>query len=141
MTRGSSSARRRRRVPSRAIVLYGVLPVLAASVVADGHRPLTPELVTAAGPAAVLAQHPGAAQPLLPTVHLPRPHVVRQPASVSAVADSTTAITSMPPVALSAYQSAATTVDAADPACHVDWTLLGAIGQVESDNGQAGGPT
>jgi hypothetical protein len=30
-------------------------------------------------------------------------------------------------------------IDVADPGCHLDWTLLAAIGQVESDHGQVGG--
>jgi Transglycosylase SLT domain len=41
--------------------------------------------------------------------------------------------------ALEAYHQAASLVNAADPACHIDWALLGAIGRVESNHGRYGG--
>ncbi len=47
--------------------------------------------------------------------------------------------TGVPPTALLAYQRSASVVDAAVASCHLDWTLLAAIGEVESDHGQAGG--
>ncbi len=45
----------------------------------------------------------------------------------------------IPEVALAAYQHAATVLAVGDPACHLPWQLLAAIGRVESDNGQFGG--
>jgi hypothetical protein len=41
--------------------------------------------------------------------------------------------------ALEAYRRSASLVGAADPACHIDWALLGAIGRVESNHGRYGG--
>jgi len=45
----------------------------------------------------------------------------------------------IPVVALEAYQHAATVLGVSDPACHLPWQLLAAIGRVESDDGQFGG--
>lgn len=53
------------------------------------------------------------------------------------VADSST--TGIPAVALNAYQRAAEVINASDPSCNMPWQLIGAIGRVESDNGQFGG--
>ena len=53
------------------------------------------------------------------------------------VASSTT--TGIPAIALNAYQRAAEVINASDPRCSMPWELIGAIGRVESDNGQFGG--
>lgn len=45
----------------------------------------------------------------------------------------------IPARALEAYRRAATLVDAADPACGIDWALVAAIGKVESDHGRYAG--
>ncbi len=80
---------------------------------------------------------------------------VKTPASVSApgviapgvpagAADSVIASAStngIPAAALAAYQRAAQVINAADPGCHIDWTLIAAIGRVESDHGRYGGNT
>jgi hypothetical protein len=47
--------------------------------------------------------------------------------------------TGIPVRALDAYRRAASLVGAADPACHIDWALLAAIGRVESNHGRFGG--
>jgi len=47
--------------------------------------------------------------------------------------------TGIPVRALDAYRKAASLVDSADPGCHIDWALLGAIGRVESNHGRFGG--
>ncbi|MGI9156212.1 MAG: lytic transglycosylase domain-containing protein, partial [Marmoricola sp.] len=44
----------------------------------------------------------------------------------------------IPGVALQAYQRAAGVIDASDKACHLPWTVLAAIGRVESDHGRFG---
>jgi len=49
------------------------------------------------------------------------------------------AASSIPSVALAAYQRAASVIDQADNGCRLDWQLLAAIGQVESGNGTSGG--
>jgi membrane-bound lytic murein transglycosylase B len=45
----------------------------------------------------------------------------------------------IPAAALSAYQRAAQVISTADPSCNLDWTLVAAIGRVESDHGRYGG--
>jgi membrane-bound lytic murein transglycosylase B len=47
----------------------------------------------------------------------------------------------IPAAALEAYQRAAQVIDAADTSCNIDWTLIAAIGRVESDHGRYGGNT
>jgi len=47
--------------------------------------------------------------------------------------------TGIPVRALEAYRQGASLVGAADPACHIDWALLAAIGRVESDHARFGG--
>ena len=45
----------------------------------------------------------------------------------------------IPAAALVAYQQSAALLGRADPACHLDWAVLGAIGRVESDHARFGG--
>ena len=45
----------------------------------------------------------------------------------------------IPVRALEGYRKAATLISAADPSCHLDWALLGAIGRVESNHARFGG--
>ena len=47
----------------------------------------------------------------------------------------------IPGPALAAYHRAAGVIGNADPACHIDWALIAAIGRVESDHGRYGGNT
>lgn len=71
-----------------------------------------------------------------PVASVARPIAVRGQGSG---ATRTAAAVQIPAAALSAYQRAATVIDAADGNCHLDWSLLAAIGRVESDHGRAGG--
>jgi hypothetical protein len=48
-------------------------------------------------------------------------------------------IAEVPVVALQAYAYAQLTLENTVPACHLTWTTLAGVGQVESNNGQAGG--
>jgi len=50
-----------------------------------------------------------------------------------------TTVNGIPTAALQAYQTAAAILNQADPACNIDWTLIAAIGRVESDHGRFGG--
>ena len=45
----------------------------------------------------------------------------------------------IPSAALAAYQRAAQVIDSADKGCNIDWTLIAAIGRVESNHGRYGG--
>jgi hypothetical protein len=47
--------------------------------------------------------------------------------------------TGIPVRAIDGYRKAASLVGSADPACHIDWALLAAIGRVESDHARFGG--
>ncbi len=47
----------------------------------------------------------------------------------------------IPSAALAAYQRAAQVIDRADKGCNIDWTLIAAIGRVESNHGRYGGNT
>jgi len=67
----------------------------------------------------------------LPTVRRPAAGV---PAPAASVRDD-----GIPAVALSAYQRAAVVIDAADASCHLSWSLLAAIGRVESDHARHAG--
>jgi hypothetical protein len=48
-------------------------------------------------------------------------------------------VAGIPASALRAYQRAAAILNQADPACNIDWSLIAAIGRVESDHGRYGG--
>ncbi len=48
-------------------------------------------------------------------------------------------VADIPAVALAAYQRAASNASSANPGCNIPWTLVSAIGRVESDHGQYGG--
>jgi len=63
------------------------------------------------------------------------------PAGTAPGSSTLVAVDSMgiPSRALEAYRRSATLVGAADPACHIDWALLAAIGRVESDHARFGG--
>jgi hypothetical protein len=65
-------------------------------------------------------------------------------ASVSAPGESSSVLevspgVDLPAPALRAYQFAEAVMRRADPACRLDWSLLAAIGDVESDHGRYGG--
>ena len=62
-------------------------------------------------------------------------------ATVSQPATSAVAITGIGATALAAYQRAAAVIGQANDACHLDWTLLAGIGEVESGHGTYGGST
>lgn len=63
------------------------------------------------------------------------------PAGTAPGSSTLVALDSMgiPDRALEAYRRSAILVGAADPACHIDWALLAAIGRVESDHARFGG--
>lgn len=47
----------------------------------------------------------------------------------------------IPAVALTAYQHGAQVINSVAKDCHLDWTLIAAIGSIESDHGRTGGNT
>jgi hypothetical protein len=152
MTRGRTGvkdwARRARlRATSGRVVTWAMVPVLALAVTAGGRDPVRAVLADTSGPPTVSSNNttpPGPGATVSPgRIRLPATATatVRQPASVSGspVAMSRVGVAEVPTVALVAYQRAAQVIDAADTECHLSWTLLAAIGQVESDHGQVDG--
>jgi outer membrane biosynthesis protein TonB len=128
-----------RQGPVRAALAACLVAVLGAALVGR-ERPADREvLATAVAPPHEVVVAPATGPP----VQLPHPRArqVRQPASLSAPASVAPAsgMADIPGVALAAYQRSAVVIGTADPSCRLDWALLAAIGQVESDHGQVGG--
>lgn len=125
---------RRRRV---AIAVLGVL--LAATGVAGGTAQVL--RLAAADPAppapresASSTQTTPAVVDVAPAVALDATAAVRRP-RVGEPSDFPGSLGSTPPAALAAYQRAAAVLDAAG-ACGLEWTVLAAVGRVESDHGR-----
>ena len=112
------------------------------------HRPQARSLpaldaVDGAAPHAVEADGSGGAHRWRTDPELRRAlHAVRTPTPVGkarsgqAVRASTADI---PAVALAAYERAALSANAAEPGCHVPWSVIAGIGRVESDHGRHAG--
>lgn len=130
-----------------------LVPLAALSAVCTANvAQLAPTGVTVASPARTPAPAAGATPEPSPA---PEPALAApeqttggaaQPASPAlssgvrgSVVAASAASSDIPAVALAAYQRAATVIDTADPSCHLDWTLLAAVGRVESDHGRTGG--
>ena len=86
--------------------------------------------------------------PVVPTTPFEVPASIQLPDSLPSGIDphagqdgtlSTLSQQGIPTAALLAYQRAALVLAEADPACKLDWPLVGAIGRVESDHGRANG--
>ena len=138
-SRAGSWARGLRRAPLRVGLSTTAAAVLAASFLVGGGEPTREVLATAPAP----PSGPTVTTPTPAPVHLPDPtaravHAPASPAEPGSDRTSTEA-TAIPAVALTAYQRSAAVMNAADPSCRLDWSLLAAIGQVESDHGQVGG--
>ncbi|MEP7193680.1 MAG: hypothetical protein ABI903_12530 [Actinomycetota bacterium] len=109
-------------------------------------------LVSSSSPALVVPNNdltfPGSSQDTTdpaPEVS-PRAPASQPPASLlpaGTVPDSASPVTldtsGIPVRALDGYRQAARLISVADPACHLDWPLLGAIGRVESNHARFGG--
>lgn len=89
---------------------------------------------------------PSAQVPEVPTSALDQPASVQATPGVDPRAGaegtlSTLSSAGIPNAALAAYRRAETLLDKADPSCRLDWTLVAAIGRVESDHGRTGANT
>ena len=69
----------------------------------------------------------------------PLPVQVAQPQPATPAVITGLAENGIPNVALNAYRVAATRMNASDPGCGIDWSLLAAIGRVESNHGRFAG--
>ncbi|WP_410574435.1 lytic transglycosylase domain-containing protein [Amycolatopsis sp. cmx-4-61] len=82
---------------------------------------------------------------VVPTKAVDNPLSVGPPLGLVAVADGATAGSSgagagdIPAAAVSAYRNAETMLAQARPGCGLDWSLVAAIGKVESNHGRFGG--
>jgi len=101
----------------------------------DTHpRPTGGRVLDAVRMAVVVVPATPTREAAAPPARLPaRPVRGRAEASGALLADG------IPARALSAYVSATARTAVEDPACALPWTLLAAVGRVESDHGRAGG--
>lgn len=129
------------RLPERALAL--ATAATAAAVVTASMLASHGEL--AAPSASSISSGPDGpdGSPKDPVIHVPAvragqarvaERLATRPLSASALAHL-----DIPPTALLAYQRAVRVMDLADPSCRLSWTLLAAIGRVESDHGRFGG--
>jgi hypothetical protein len=88
-------------------------------------------------PATPLTQPDAPSLPPLPPV--PGDVAETLPSTPGADIAPALAASGIPSRALDAYKRGTTLVDAADPACGIDWPLVAAIGKVESDHGRYAG--
>src|SRR3954469_14323117 len=98
----------------------------------------TSDQVTSSTPAPATSPFPPASPLVVPSAGQAPPSVSRQArraAGNRVVAAAVLAAPAIPSLALAAYQRAATVIDTADASCHLDWSLIAAIGRVESDHG------
>ena len=141
-TRPTGRASRRAVTGSRRAVVTALLAsgALTAATVGAAALSLTsagPRDVSAAPADAAVATSSSTATTLASPATLDqgaRVHV-----QVSPVADVRADLAAIPLPALSAYQRAAEVIDRADRTCHLDWSLLAAVGQVVSRHGQVDG--
>ena len=135
--RAKRSLRPRRQIRT-AVVLPLAALVATASIPGDLRAPANGDGTTLAN-ASTTPGH-GVSDEVIPSE---APAVVGAAGvtSVSAtlLATGQPSVDQIPPVALAAYQRAAVIMSDADGTCGLEWSLLAAIGQVESDHGQSGG--
>jgi hypothetical protein len=122
-------------LPAVALIGSGSVLLGTGGAAADDVAARSRPLVTV--PAAPLTR-PGAPvlPPLPPIPDAVAPSLPSPPGPDLAPA---LAASGIPSRALEAYKRGATLVDAADPACGIDWALIAAIGKVESDHGRYAG--
>src|SRR5664279_251574 len=123
--------------PARDMLMSPVSSNSAAIVVPDVALTLSgsPQDLADSSPVRAARAHvPAAGAPNRPLVSMLPAGTV--PGSSSLVTLDSAGI---PVRALDGYRKAASLVSSADPACHIDWALLAAIGRVESDHARFGG--
>ncbi|WP_343908200.1 lytic transglycosylase domain-containing protein [Nocardioides aquiterrae] len=113
------------------LALTATLTIASVAVAVHSWTSPAPVQHVGAGPIDTLVT---TADPSLPATSGGRVAVVRDVAPVSAARTG-----DIPVTAMLAYQRAATVVGKVDRTCGLSWTLLAAIGGVESDHGRDGG--
>jgi len=139
MAQRSVPKRRRGGVPDRERTCRRTAVLVTLSMVSGGwtYALALPDKGAREGLAALpVPSVPEAAPAVAASVSATR--AVRTAAAGSPAARARMTSAAIPAPALSAYQRAAYVIDAADPACRLDWSLLAAIGHVESNHGRYG---
>ena len=127
-------------LPAVALVGSGIA---VSSPAAPGHN-LKAVAVSSEAPAIVVPDT-ALTVPAAPAVVSPKnPSLAPAPVASKVAAVGGSALVTLdsagiPVRALEGYRRAASLVNSADPACHIDWALLGAIGKVESNHARFGG--
>lgn len=140
-------------LPALALISGGIVFSASAAPTAD----IQADTVASSSPAIVVPDIaltlPTAAQVLddlsplnarkapAPVAPAPKPLTSMLPAGTVPSSSSLVTLDSsgIPVRALEAYRRSASMVDSADPACHISWTLVAAIGRVESNHARFGG--
>ncbi|WIX84228.1 C40 family peptidase [Amycolatopsis carbonis] len=132
---GKRKSRRGRAV----VVVAAVVVAVAALVVAVQFAPGSGQPATTAAEASSPAQAPvpsvAASSAVVPTT---QPNVP-QPSEFDAWASKTSQWLDIPLRAMTGYAEATVTLTKEQPACHLSWVTLAAIGKVASDHGRAQG--
>jgi hypothetical protein len=115
-----------------AAVVVAVVTVAGSTLAYAGHQQ---------PPAPSFAKAPHAAPDSRASVTVAPDDLVRTPAAADH--DGNVPVSNrrpnVPAVTLAAYQNASRVVNSVAPSCHLRWTLLAAIGEIESDHGRTNG--
>jgi membrane-bound lytic murein transglycosylase B len=121
------------------LIVFVVLLVagaIAGGLIVPGAGP-SPGAAPATAALPSLTQ-PVAVEPTPTELNLPTPPV-READQLTQWAQRIGGVVNVPPVAMQAYAYAQLAVLRDDPSCHLSWTTVAAIGEVESAHGQLGG--
>jgi membrane-bound lytic murein transglycosylase B len=122
------------------LIIFVVLLVagaVAGSVVVPGAGP-NPGAAPPASAAAPGLTTPVPEEPSPTGPHLPTPPV-RPADQLASWAQRIGGVLNVPAVAIQAYGYAQLATLNTDPSCHLSWTTVAAVGEVESQHGQVGG--
>lgn len=116
-------------------------PVLPARAAAGPATPTAPETPASPAPAPPTTAPDPASAAVGAELASAEPGLARPeaPRAAPAWVDATASATGIPAPAVRAYGDATLALAAADPACHLGWTTLAAIGNIESGHGTHGG--
>jgi len=127
------------------LVLVAATGTAGAYLVPTADRPSGSPASREPADAAPTTQAPVPPPAVPPPTLLPTPSGQATPGRPSDVlagwAQQMSARTQIPPVAMQAYGYAEWVLTQQQPACHLSWTTLAAIGKVESNHGSAGSAT
>ncbi|MEU6644351.1 lytic transglycosylase domain-containing protein [Saccharomonospora sp. NPDC046836] len=139
-----TSLRRSATLLTASLATLAAAPVLADLALQEPPGPLAASrgaVVTALPPAETIISTPAWVEHTVPSVPLPEISAPERVAGNSqpAGAVSYALVGGIPDVALSAYRNAAGSLAQTAPGCGLEWTVIAAIGRVESNHGRYGG--